>query len=133
LVFSKAMDPTPYEFFKKLIPPIQQVLKVMSILSDRVIAAVQKFLSDKANLKQELAQTKEQLAVALANDAASAEAIAAAQAAAADAVGAAEAAAAKVSELQALADADVAEDEMITAALDSLEAGEGTNEESNPA
>jgi hypothetical protein len=127
------MDPTPYEFFKKLIPPIQQVLKVMSILSDRVIAAVQKFLSDKANLKQELAQTKEQLAVALANDAASAEAIAAAQAAAADAVGAAEAAAAKVSELQALADADVAEDEMITAALDSLEAGEGTNEESNPA
>jgi len=127
------MDPTPYEFFKKLIYPIQQVLKVMSILSDRVIAAVQKFLSDKADLKQELAQTKEQLAVALANDVASAEAIAAAQAAAADAVGAAEAAAAKVSELQALADADVAEDEMITAALDSLEAEEGTNEESNPA
>ena len=116
------MDPTPYEFFKKLIPPIQQVVKVMSTLSDRVIAAVQKFLSDKASLKQELAQVKEQLATALANDVADAEFIAAARAEAAAAVEAAAAAVAKVAELQALADADVAEDEVISAALDSLEA-----------
>lgn len=138
MVFSKAMDPTPYEFFKKLILPIQQVLKVMSILSDRVIAAVQKFLSDKAGLKQELAQVKEQLAAALASDVADAESIAAARAEAATAVEAAATAVAKVAELQALADADVAEDEMISAALDSLEA-EGSLEvdevatESDPA
>jgi tyrosyl-tRNA synthetase len=130
------MDPTPYEFFKKLIvwpqKPIQQVLKVMSILSDRVIAAVQKFQSDKAGLKQELAQVKEQLAAALASDVADAETIAAAQAEAATAVEAAAAATAKVAELQALADADVAEDEAITAALDSLEVEE-VAVESDPA
>jgi hypothetical protein len=125
------MDPTPYEFFRKLIPPIQQVLEVMSTLSDRVIAAVQKFLSDKAGLKQELAQTKEQLATALASDVADAESIAAARAEAAAAVEAAAAAIAKVSELQALADADVAEDEVISAALDSLEV-EGSLEVEDP-
>ncbi len=61
----------------------------------------------------EIASLKAQLAAAVADDAADDDAVAAAEAAAAEAAAKAEAAALKVEELQALADADTAEDAAI--------------------
>jgi len=112
------MDFAFYQFLteldKNLDHKLTLLLQNMSALSDRVI----KVLQDKADLKTELASAKAALAEALANDVADAERIAAAEADAAAAQTAADTAIAKVAELQSLADADAAEDAIITAALD---------------
>lgn len=114
------MDFAFYEFLKKLNNTVHLLTKTMSALSDRVVAVIQFLQSGETALKQELANTKSELADALAKDAADAETVAAAQAAAESARVAAAESAAKVAELQSLADADVAEDAAITAALDSV-------------
>jgi hypothetical protein len=92
----------------------------MSALSDRVATVVKFLLDEKAALLAEVAVTKEALATALSNDAADAEAIAAATADAEVSKAAAQEAEAKAAALQELADADAAEDEAITAVLDSV-------------
>ena len=114
------MDFAFYEFLKKLNNTVHLLTRTMSALSDRVVAVIQFLQSGETALKQELANTKSELADALAKDAADAETVAAAQAAAESARVAAAESAAKVAELQSLADADVAEDAAITAALDSV-------------
>ena len=72
-------------------------------------------------LKATVANLSSQLADALANDVADAEAIATAQAEATIAFEAAEVARAAVAPLQAAFDADVSEDEQINALLDSVD------------
>ena len=67
-----------------------------------------------------IAQLSEELATALANVAASAEAIAAAEQAAADAAIARDAAIAKSAELQALVDSDTTEDASINELVDGV-------------
>lgn len=120
------MDFAFYRFLEGLSRRIHRLTTTMSALSDRVVAVIQFLQAGEASLKAELAQVKEQLAAALTNDAADAEAIAAAQADAAAARGAADAAALKVAELQGLADADAAEDAAITAALDAIPGAPGS-------
>jgi len=100
-----------------------------------VALATQVFSDQKAELataKDKIAELEAALATALQNDAADAAAIAEqtakAEAATQEATAAkqaAEAAAVKVAELQGLADADLAEDEAINAALDAGEAALG--------
>jgi hypothetical protein len=78
--------------------------------------------SERAQILQELADTKAALEAALGNDAADAEQIAAAQAAATEAQARAAEALAQVGTLQAAVDADVAEDAAIGDAIAPLEA-----------
>lgn len=77
------------------------------------IDSVRKLALFAQSVQADLAETKQQLADALANDAADAEAIAAAQADA-------DAAKAKADELQVLADADATEDSEIESLVDSV-------------
>ncbi len=84
--------------------------KTMASLFDRISAVITKL----AGYADENATLKEQLAEALANDAADADRIAAAEAAATEARAKADELVAKVNELQALADADAAEDQQIS-------------------
>jgi len=107
----------------------------MSVLSDRVAAVVNYLLSEKQRLLDEaaaaavgVAEAKDALAAALANDAADAAAIEVAKSEAAAAkeladasVIAADEARAKATELQAVVDADVAEDQIITGVLDQVQ------------
>jgi DNA repair exonuclease SbcCD ATPase subunit len=115
------MDFAFYEFVKKLNHSIHSLTKKMSVLSDRVVAVIQFLQAGESSLRQELADVKAQLADALAKDAADAETVANAQAEAQSSRAAADEFAAKVTELQAIADADTAEDAAITAALDAVE------------
>ena len=80
-------------------------------------------------LKATVANLSSQLADALANDAADAEAIATAQSEATIAFEAAEVARAAVAPLQAAFDADVSEDEQINALLDSVDPQEEDDED----
>jgi len=86
-------------------------------LFDRAKSAI----VENIELKATVANLSSQLADALANDAADAEAIATAQAEATIAFEAAEVAKAAVAPLQAAFDADVSEDEQINALLDSVD------------
>jgi hypothetical protein len=112
-------------FFSKFLESLQRSLrsqiKTMSLLVTRVTTVIGFLQTERAELKAELATTKEQLVAALENDAADADAIAAAHADAGAARAAATEAAAKVQELQALADEDATEDAAINAVLDSVE------------
>ena len=114
------MDFAFFRFITQMDRNIRLLVTKMSTLSNRVASVIQLLQSSQAELKAELAATKEALAAALADDAADDEAIAAAQADATAAREAADAAAAQVAELQGLAAEDAAEDAAITAILDSV-------------
>jgi len=113
------MDSAFFRFLRDLSNSLRPQ-RIMSALSERVIAVLRFLQSGEAALKTELAETKSALAEALGNDAADHAAIEAARADADGAHAIADAAAAKVAELQALADADASEDAAITAALDAI-------------
>jgi peptidoglycan hydrolase CwlO-like protein len=115
------MDFRFFEFLQGLQRSVTSLTKKMISLVSRIQSVIEYFQNDKVALTAELAATKEALAVALANDAADAEAIAQAEADAAAAHEAHEAAATKAAELQTLVDADTEEDAAITALLDSVE------------
>jgi regulator of replication initiation timing len=93
--------------------------KIMALLA-RVTQLIEYFTLERENLLTENATLKEQLATALANDAADAEAIASAQGAAAEAKASLEAAQGQNAELQSAISADVAEDEQIEALISSV-------------
>jgi hypothetical protein len=89
--------------------------KQMTVLTDLARKVVNYLLGREQTLLQEIASLQEQLATALANDAADAAAIAAAQEAAAAAQAAADQAVARNVDLEALASADQAEDAELSA------------------
>jgi len=93
------------------------ILNIMSINLQKVLFVVK----ENADLKAELATAKQDLADALGNDAASAQAVADAQAEADAAKAEAQIAKDAVAPLQALADADIEEDTALTEALASVE------------
>ena len=124
----RPMDFAFYRFLERLNRNFRRLTTVMSALSDRVASVLQFLQGEKAQLKNDLAEAKEALAAALANDAADAEAIAAAEAEAAAARLEADSAIRKVAELQNLADADAAEDAAIIAALDAVAGAPGAPE-----
>ena len=103
-----------YRFIKRQLKSQGEQMSVLTDLARRVINYL---LGREQTLLQEIADLQEQLATALANDAADAAAIAAAQEAAAAAQAAAEQAMAANAPLQALADADTAEDAELQAIL----------------
>lgn len=105
---------------ERILKNTHSLLKSMSALSDRLAQVLEYLTAKEAALLTELAETKSALADALADDAADDAAVAAAQEQASQAAAAAEAAQAKAAELQALVDADIAEDEAIKALLDSI-------------
>ena len=94
----------------------------MTNFVNRLSRVLSYYQGERQRLLDQVAYLQGQLAAALANDAADAEAIAAAEEAAADARSTAEAATAEAERLQALVDADVAEDAAIEAALSEVEA-----------
>jgi hypothetical protein len=114
------MDFAFFEFLRGLQRSILSLTKTMSALANRIKDVVEYFQSGEAKLKAELATVKEELAAALADDAADESEIAAAKDDAAFARQEAEAAAAKSAELQALVDADTEEDAAIMAILDTV-------------
>ncbi len=93
---------------------ITTVLKAMASLFDRIVAVI-------SGKQTEIAELKQKLADALADDAADDAAVAAAQADADAARAALSEALAKVEPLQALADADAAEDAQISEYLAAFE------------
>jgi len=111
----------------KFVKGILMALDVSRIkrLFDRAKLAI----VENIELKATVANLSSQLADALANDAADAEAIATAQSEATIAFEAAEVARAAVAPLQAAFDADVSEDEQINALLDSVDPQEEEDED----
>jgi len=111
----------------KFVKGILMALDVSRIkrLFDRAKLAIVENLE----LKATIADLSAQLADALANDAADAQAIATAQSEAMIAFEAAEVAKAAVAPLQAAFDADVSEDEQINALLDSVDPQEEDDDE----
>lgn len=105
---------------ERILKNTHTLIKSMSALSDRLAQVLEYLTAKEAALLTELAETKSALADALADDAADDAAVAAAKEQASQAAAVAEAAQAKAAELQALVDADVAEDEAIKALLDSI-------------
>lgn len=101
-----------YHFIKR---QLKSQGKQMTVLTDLARRVVNYLLGREQTLLQEIADLREQLATALANDAADAAAIAAAQEAAAAAQALADQAVAQAADLQALATADQAEDEELAA------------------
>jgi hypothetical protein len=93
---------------------LSTLLHAMGSLFSRIAAVL-------AGRDAVIADLREQLAAALADDAADDQAVAEAQAGAAAARAEAEAAAARVEELQAMADADAAEDAQISELLAAYE------------
>lgn len=104
--------------FEELTNQFTSFIPLMATLFARISEVINFLLGEKTKLLEENAQLKEQLAQALANDVADAEAIAAAQAEAEAARAVADEAKAKSEELQTLVDADTAEDAQILALLD---------------
>ena len=105
---------------ERILKNTHTLIKSMSALSDRLAQVLEYLTTKEAALLTELAVAKAALAEALADDAADDAAVAAAVEQAFQAAAAAEAAQAKADELQALVDADVAEDEAIKALLDAI-------------
>jgi hypothetical protein len=103
-----------FTFLKSLFKKMDLVTRIKNILST--------LKGDKDALLSENASLKEQLATALANDAADAQSVADAQADAEVARAAADVAIAETARLQSIVDADTAEDAALDALLSSLEA-----------
>jgi predicted acyltransferase (DUF342 family) len=104
-----------------MFPSLQSLFKKMNFVT-RVQNVLSTLKGDRDALLTENASLKEQLAAALANDVADAQAAAAAQAAAEVARATADAAVAETVRLQGIVDADATEDAALEALLGSLEA-----------
>jgi len=104
-----------------MFPSLQSLFKKMNFVT-RVQNVLSTLKGDRDALLTENASLKEQLAAALANDVADAQAAAAAQDAAEVARATADAAVAETVRLQGIVDADVTEDAALEALLGSLEA-----------
>jgi hypothetical protein len=101
---------------------ITQVKNCMTNFVSRLTRVLAYYQGERQTLLDRVAELREQLAAALADDVADDEAVAAAQAEALAAREVAEAAAGQVGALQELVDADVAEDAALDAALAEVEA-----------
>ena len=104
-----------------MFPSLQSLFKKMNFVT-RVQNVLSTLKGDRDALLTENASLKEQLAAALANDVADAQAAADAQLAAEVARATADAAVAETARLQGIVDADVTEDAALEALLGSLEA-----------
>jgi predicted acyltransferase (DUF342 family) len=104
-----------------MFPSLQSLFKKMNFAA-RVQNVLSTLKGDKDALLTENASLKEQLAAALANDVADAQAAADAQSAAEVARATADAAVAETTRLQGIVDADATEDAALEALLGSLEA-----------
>lgn len=101
------------------LPSLKKIMANFAVRVQRVLLALR---GDRDNLLVENAQLKEKLAAALANDAADEAEISAAHAAADEAKSTADAAVAEAARLQALVDADTAEDAALEEVLHAFEA-----------